>query len=98
MLVLAGFRGRNLPAKLTDPSVGPDGATGGWRLLCAEGSFTFQARSIDRIAEHPEFYDPLHRPFALSAIDRVALHALLWLLRLPGGARLMRAWHDRHLP
>ena len=42
-----------------------------------------------------DLYAELHRPFALGAGDRLAARALLALLRLPVGARLLRAWHAR---
>jgi hypothetical protein len=45
------------------------------------------------IIERPDLYAELHRPFALGAFDRFAARLLLVLLRLPGGARLLRAWH-----
>lgn len=49
-----------------------------------------------RVVEtRPDLYEVLHRPFALGAGDRLAARALLALLRLPGGARLLRAWHAR---
>jgi len=35
----------------------------------------------------------MHRTFALRTSDRIAVRILLWLLRLPGGARLLRRWH-----
>ena len=47
------------------------------------------------VATRPDLYEKLHRPFALGAGDRLAARALLALLRLPGGARLLRAWHAR---
>jgi hypothetical protein len=37
----------------------------------------------------------LHRAFALSRADRLAVRVLLGLLRLPGGSRLLRLWHSR---
>ncbi len=53
------------------------------------------ARAVDRIALRPSLFRELHRPFALGAGERVAARCLLALLRLPGGARLLRAWHAR---
>jgi len=95
-LVISEFRGPELPAQLTDPAIesAPD-AAGVWHLRCAEGEFQFRARAVDRLATQPALFTPLHRPFALSGTDRLAVRVLLWLLRLPGGARVLRHWHAR---
>jgi hypothetical protein len=53
------------------------------------------ARATDRIALRPSLFAPLHRSFALGAGERIAARALLALLRLPAGPRLLRAWHAR---
>ena len=53
------------------------------------------AQSVDRIELRPSLFSDLHRPFALGAGERLAARCLLALLRLPGGARLLRAWHAR---
>jgi hypothetical protein len=53
------------------------------------------ARAIDHVALRPSLFHALHRPFALGAGERIAVRGLLALLRLPGGARLLRAWHAR---
>jgi hypothetical protein len=53
------------------------------------------ARATDRISMRPSLYMPLHRAFSLGAGERFAAHALLALLRLPVGPRLLRAWHAR---
>jgi len=95
-LVISGFQGPELPAALTDPAIEPAADTAGaWYLRCAEGEFQFRARAIDRLATRPALFTPMHRPFALSGADRIAVRVLLWLLRLPGGARLLRHWHAR---
>ncbi|MGE0032040.1 MAG: hypothetical protein AB7T20_13065 [Steroidobacteraceae bacterium] len=95
-LVISGFQGPGLPARLTDPAIEPAAdAAGAWHLCCAEGEFHFHARAVDRLATRPALFTPLHRPFALSGTDRLAVRVLLWLLRLPGGARLLRHWHAR---
>lgn len=52
-------------------------------------------RGTDRIALRPSLYASLHRPFELRAGERVAARCLLALLRVPGGAKLLRAWHAR---
>lgn len=95
-LVISGFQGPELPAQVTDPVIEPaTSAAGAWHLRCAEGEFHFRARAVDRLAARPALFTPLHRPFALSRTDRLAVRVLLWLLRLPGGARLLRHWHAR---
>lgn len=53
------------------------------------------AHGVDRIEMRPSLFDELHRPFALGTGERVAARCLLALLRLPGGAKLLRAWHAR---
>lgn len=94
LIVVAGYEGPALPATVTGPVI--DDGAGQRRLLrAAEGAFEFRARAVLRIEERPALYEPLHRPFALSATDRFALRLLLALLRLPGGARLLRFWHAR---
>lgn len=96
-IVIADYAGPELPDVLHDPTIVPahgDASTAGsWRLTCVEGRYDFRARAIDHIEERPGLYEPLHREFALSAADRMATRVLLWALRLPGGARLLRNWH-----
>jgi hypothetical protein len=94
MVVCSGFEGPELPDSLTDPRF-DEGADGGWLLRCHEGSFEFRARALQQIEERPSLYGPLHRAFALSRADRLAVRVLLGLLRLPGGSRLLRLWHSR---
>lgn len=53
------------------------------------------AHGVDRIELRPSLFDELHRPFALGTGERIAARCLLALLRLPGGAKLLRAWHAR---
>lgn len=96
LIVISGFQGPELPARLTNPAIEPvSAAAGQWRLGCAEGEFCFRARAVDHLSERPALFTPLHQSFALSGTDRVAVRVLLWLLRLPGGARLLRHWHSR---
>jgi len=95
-IVISEYRGPALPATLGDPVLAPGRGEGEWILTAAEGRYDFRARSVDRIDERPALLEPLHRPFALSAGDRIAVRLLLWLLRLPGGARLLRRWHAGH--
>ena len=101
MLVIARYQGPQLPATLTDPVVEATGDSGlfprGWRIRSAEGNHEFRAQAIEQLVECPALYEPLHRPFRLSRSDRLAVRVLLWLLRLPGGASLLRRWHaHRH--
>lgn len=97
LIVIGGFSGAELPATLTNPVIDRDPGSSGsvWRLIANEGQFHFQAQWVERLHPCPELYEPLHRRFALSATDRVAARVLLWLLRLPGGARLLSRWHSR---
>ncbi len=68
-----------------------------WRIVSAEGSFEFTARAVEMIEERAALYEPLHRAFKLSWTDRLAIRMLLWILRLPGGAGLLRRWQaHRH--
>jgi hypothetical protein len=97
LLDIVRYQGAPLPAVLTDPLVEVLGDSGpaprSWRISCGEGRFEFRALAVEQIEECPALYEPLHRPFRLSTADRLAVKALLWLLRLPGGAALLRRWH-----
>ncbi len=53
------------------------------------------ARPDFQIAARPDLYAELHRPFSLGRGARLAARILLALLRLPGGAGLLRRWHAR---
>jgi hypothetical protein len=64
-----------------------------WQLSSDQGQFEFESAAVERIEARPALYASLHRPFALSASDQLALRFLLALLRLPGGAGLLRRWH-----
>lgn len=96
-LALLGFRGPALPESITNPAVERRGEADdrSWRLSCDQGHFDFEAQAVERIETWPGLYATLHRPFALSTIDRMAVRVLLALLRLPGGAKLLRRWHAR---
>lgn len=100
--VISGYDGPELPAAMADAIIEPqsdaEGAHDGWCLRSREGVFAFRARAVDVIEERPALYQPLHRSFALSATDRFAVRILLWMLRLPGGARLLRRWHAGRSP
>ena len=68
------------------------------RLDRAEGDadlVVHGAQGTDRIEMRPSLFTELHRPFALGTGERFAARCLLALLRLPGGTRLLRAWHAR---
>lgn len=97
-LVIARYEGPRLPATLTGPAIEPVGsALQSWRLTSVEGRYEFRAQAVEHLDECPSLYEPLHRAFRLSAADRLAVRVLLWLLRLPGGAALLRRWHaHRH--
>lgn len=53
------------------------------------------ARPDFAIVARPDLYAEMHRPFALGRGERLAARVLLALLRLPGGAGLLRRWHAR---
>jgi hypothetical protein len=97
LIVITGYRGPRLPDALTRPEVTPAPGTttrpAKWRLTAEEGAFEFDAATVDVVEQRPSLYAPLHRAFTLSATDRWAVRLLLWALRLPGGARLLRRWH-----
>jgi hypothetical protein len=95
-VVITGYRGPVLPRRIHDPRLRPTGETtdpGAWRLSCPEGEFAFTARGVEHHQALPGLFDPLLAGFSLRARDRTVVRVLLRLLRLPGGAWLMRAWH-----
>lgn len=94
MIVASGYEGAEPPAELTEPRFESRGA-GGWRTASREGEFTFSARAVDLLEMRPALFGTLHRPFALATRERFAARCLLALLRLPGGARLLRNWHAK---
>jgi len=98
-LVIAGYAGPELPQALTNATVRVDDnavrAETAWRITSNEGIFNLRARALDRVEECPALYQPMHSKFALAMTDRLAVRVLLGLLRLPGGARLLRLWHSR---
>ena len=95
LFAMSGYRGPALPAAITNARIEPRGGHAGWRLAGDQGSYDFEARAVDQIETRPSLYEALHRPFALTAGDRLAVRLLLALLRLPGGPRLLRLWHAR---
>ena len=95
-VLVSGFRGTPLPPVLHDPQLQPDPGLadrGDWRVSCREGEFRFSARGVEHHEALPGFFDPMLAGYALRSRDRVVVRVLLRLLRLPGGAWLMRAWH-----
>lgn len=94
MIVASGYEGAEPPSELTGPRFESRGA-GEWRTASREGPFEFPARAVDVIEMRPVLFAALHRPFALAARERLAARCLLALLRLPGGARLLRNWHAK---
>lgn len=97
-IVIAGYRGAVLPNVVTDPCVSPRNAAdvaSAWTLACAEGSFNFEARAVERQEQRPRLFDALLASHALRARERFAVRWLLRLMRWPGGARLLHAWHAR---
>lgn len=94
LILIAGYDGPELPERLTDVVVEPaDSGEQAWCLRCAEGEFRFRASAVERLEGRPDLWEPLHRPFALRPGERRMALLLLALLRLPGGAWLLRRWH-----
>ena len=96
-VAISRFQGPSIPDAVSNAvlehrdQIGSDS----WRLSCDQGSFDFGAQAVEQIETRPALYARLHRPFALSLADRLAVRCLLALLRLPGGAKLLRRWHAR---
>jgi hypothetical protein len=96
-VVVAGWRQGELPEELVDPRFERQGGlrADGWSLATAGSSFEFEATEVTLLEPRPQLLAPLVAPFSLRPRDRRVLRVLLWLLRLPGGARVLRAWHAR---
>lgn len=95
-VAISAYRGPVLPRRIHDPrlwAAGSAATPGAWRLDCREGEFPFTARGVERHEALPGLFDPLLAGFSLQARERAVVRVLLRLLRLPGGAWLMRAWH-----
>lgn len=94
-IAASGYRGPSLPETITNPVLHREEGPGSHRcrLETDQGRFEFESASIERIEARPMLFAGLHRPFALNTIDRLAVRFLLMLLRLPGGAGLLRRWH-----
>lgn len=93
-LVLTACRGSALPAEVHDPRL-EEAGSGLWRLACREGRFEFHAAGVELLEPRPDLFQALLAGHALRPRDRLVVRSLLGLLRLPGGARLLRAWHAR---
>ena len=96
--VIAGWSGGDLPAVVSRPRLerlADEGASGRFRLSCAEGRFEFGALGVEVLEDRTGLFDVPLAEFALRPRDRSVVRWLLRLLRLPGGARLLRAWHTR---
>ena len=97
-VVLSGYQGVELPGSLTDvrlETLDGDPSPRRWQLVAREGTFEFRTRSVEHQVSRPGAFDVMLSPFALRPRDRRIVGLLLGLLRLPGGAWLLRAWHAR---
>ncbi len=97
-IIITGFSGTSLPDVVTDlrlTQCGAGAAVSSWNLACAEGAFAFEARAVEQQEPRPQLFDALLAPHALKPRERLTARCLLWLMRWPGGAGLLRAWHAR---
>lgn len=94
VVFVTGYAGLPLPPGLDDAALEPVGP-GTWRLTSAGVTFDFAARGMDVLQPQPGLFDELLAPFALKRRERRLVGVLLRLLRLPGGAWLLRRWHSR---
>lgn len=92
--VFGGYRGAELPPALENARLEATGG-GRYRILAGGSRYEFGADAVDRITVRPSLFDALHRGFRLGGGERFAARALLALLRLPGGAKLLRFWHAK---
>lgn len=94
-IAASGCHGPPLPETMTNPVLLRQAGAGprSCRLDTDQGQFEFESAAIERIEARPGLFSGLHRPYALRTTDRVAVRLLLALLRLPGGAGLLRRWH-----
>jgi hypothetical protein len=83
--IFLGYDGPPLPARLEEARL----------ESLAPGQFDFRARGLELLEPKPELFAELLAPFALGQRDRWLVGILLKLLRLPGGAWLLRRWHSR---
>lgn len=93
-VVISGYDGPPLPPELDDALLERLGPAA-WRLRTDERSYDFGARALEVLEPQPVLFDGLLSSFALKRRDRKLVGVLLVLLRLPGGAWLLRRWHAR---
>jgi len=93
ILVVTGYAGPPLPPDLGEFSLEQAGP-GAWRLTSARKNIAFAAGGVEVLQAQPGLFDGLLAPFALKRRDRRLVGVLLRLLRLPGGAWLLRRWHS----
>lgn len=93
---VAGWLAGDLPERLEDPCfVPPEGDDRRWRLTQGDVASEFVAAGVVLFEPAPMILEALVAPFALKDSERRMARVLLALLRLPGGPRLLRAWHAR---
>ncbi len=92
---LGNHAGELPPPTLHDPRLERLDQAGRWRLVCREGSFEFSSRGLEVHQSLPGLFDEVLAEYALRRRDRAVVRWLLRLARLPGGARLLRAWQAR---
>jgi len=93
IVVVTGYAGPPLPPGLGECSLEQAGP-GAWRLASAGKKVDFAAGGVEVLQPQPGLFDGLLAPFALKRRDRRLVGVLLRLLRLPGGAWLLRRWHS----
>lgn len=96
VVVVAGYEGPSLPPGLEATVLERLGERS-WRLTTREGAIDFTARGVEWLEPVPQLFDGLLAPFVLKQRERMLVRILLQLLKLPGGAWLLRRWHaGRH--
>jgi len=96
VVVVAGYEGPSLPPGLEASRLERTGERS-WRLTTRDGAIDFTARGVEWLEPLPRLFDGLLAPFVLKQRERALVRILLQLLKLPGGAWLLRRWHDgRH--
>ena len=90
--IIVGYDGPALPRRLTGSVLEQTGSRS-WKLTAEEGAFEFRARGLESLEPRPGLFEGLLAPFALGRRERILVGVLLKLLRLPGGASLLRRWH-----
>jgi hypothetical protein len=95
VVAIAGYAGDVLPARLEAAVLERDGRPGHWRLTGRGLNACFEARSVELLEPRPTLFESLLAPHRLRARDRRMIRLLLGMLRLPGGAWLLRTWQAR---